>query len=123
MNFTAVFISTFWNADPPAVTVSNLSRYLEAFFSPPLKVGARKFGKLPSLQDLLRSNRNAGGASYYTAGVLEAHKDPVRCRIKGHVTVALDKNPKRRRRIGVDRRRYIATNRGDALTGGRVGLT
>ena len=106
----AVLIPTSRNPDPPAVAVSDLRRNLVALLSPRLKVSVRKFGKLPSLQDLLRSNRNAGGASYYTAGVLEAHKNPVRGGIKRHGAVALNKDPKGRCRVGVDLRGDTGTN-------------
>src|SRR5215831_15382725 len=44
LQFTAVSISTFWNADQPSVWVSNLRRNLEALFSPQLKLSAPKFG-------------------------------------------------------------------------------
>ena len=56
------------------------------------------------------------------ATVFKAHKDPVRCRIKWHIAVALDKDPKGRCRVGVDRRRHSAANPGDTLTRGRIGL-
>ena len=54
---------------------------------------------------LLRPHRNACRASCHSAAVLEAHKDPVQCRIKRDVATALDKDPEGRRRVGVDRRR------------------
>ena len=42
----------------------------------------------------MRAQRNAGGASRYCTTMLEPHKNPVRCRIKGHIPIALDKDPK-----------------------------
>jgi hypothetical protein len=57
VNFTAVFISTFRNANSPPISISNLRRNLEALLCPRLKVGARKFGELASLKLLAVSER------------------------------------------------------------------
>jgi hypothetical protein len=56
-DIAAVPIFTFGNPNPPFVTVSNLRRNLETLFSPRLKAGVRKFGKLTPLKRL--GNRSA----------------------------------------------------------------
>jgi len=54
---------------------------------------------------------HAGRATGHIGAVFESHKDPVRCGIKWHVAVALDKDPKGRRRVGVDLRGHTGTDR------------
>jgi hypothetical protein len=56
-DYRTIHIPTLGNPNPPTVTVSNLRRYLEALFSPRLKVGVRKFGKLTPLKLLAVSER------------------------------------------------------------------
>src|SRR5262245_42977290 len=56
-------------------------------------------------------HRHTGGPPRYAACIFKTHKDPVRCRIKRDVTIALGKDSERRRRIGSDLRSHSGTNR------------
>ena len=57
LNVAAVSIPALGTPDPSAVAVSDLCRNLEALFSPRLKVGVPKFGKLTPLKLLAASER------------------------------------------------------------------
>ena len=51
---------------------------------------------------LLRPDRHTGRTAGHAAVVFKSYKNPVPGRIKGHIGVALDKDPESRRLIGID---------------------
>jgi hypothetical protein len=67
-------------------------------------------------QPLLRPYRHAGRTTRHSTAVFRPHKDPVRRRIKRHITVALHKDRKGRCGVGVDLRGHTRTDVRDALS-------
>ena len=72
-----------------------------------LKADLTPFPGLFRISKSLRPHRYAGRAAGH-ADFTEADEDSIRRRIETNIASARNKDPKRRRRAGVDRRRYAA---------------